>query len=255
MCGDKAYLLLLQLAQSSDKAHTGLSLMLAASEELATPKSDLLSTSRRRELHSLMLQQVPAFLSTIINTLKTSFSFVSPTKISSTPSSHIVTVCQAALRCLNHLFSWIPLSNLITPEILDTVFLYAGLGCCSDNDLSNCLGCLGSEAMDCVNELLVKNCVPREFEAFLMKLFDQSFRLLQQLMGDDTQYLCDFSRLDDRYKIINTFTYATICCIFTGILLNVGIFSTGSFLHISRGWSSIRIFPFSSSSFSSPSTP
>lgn len=108
-------------------------------------------------------------------------------------------ICVLALKCLAHLFSWMPLSNLITPDILETIFHFASLGCDSVCDVSFHSGNLGSLAMDCINELLVKNCVPREFEAFLMKLFEKSFSLLQRLTSETERGLsCDFSKLDDR---------------------------------------------------------
>lgn len=92
-----------------------------------------------------------------------------------------------------------PLSNVITPSILDTIFHFAGLGCDSISDATENAGNLGSLAMNCVNELLVKNCVPREFEAFLLKLFEKSFCLLQKLTGESEKGMsCNFSKLDDR---------------------------------------------------------
>ena len=104
-----------------------------------------------------------------------------------------------ALKCLAHLFSWIPLSSLITPAILETIFHFASLGCDSVEDVTDNSGNLGSLAMDCINELLVKNCVPREFEAFLMKLFEKSFSLLQRLTDENDKGMsCDFSKLDDK---------------------------------------------------------
>lgn len=107
--------------------------------------------------------------------------------------------CILSLKCLAHLFSWMPLSNVITPSILDTIFHFAGLGCDSVSDATENAGNLGSLAMDSVNELLVKNCVPREFEAFLLKLFEKSFCLLQKLTGvTERGVACDFSKLDDR---------------------------------------------------------
>lgn len=107
--------------------------------------------------------------------------------------------CILSLKCLSHLFSWMPLSNVITPSILDTIFHFAGLGCDSVSDATENAGNLGSLAMDSVNELLVKNCVPREFEAFLLKLFEKSFCLLQKLTGvTERGVACDFSKLDDR---------------------------------------------------------
>lgn len=38
--------------------------------------------------------------------------------------------------------------------------------------------------MSCINELLSKNCVPVEFEEFLLKLFQQTFQLLQRITKD-----------------------------------------------------------------------
>ena len=38
-------------------------------------------------------------------------------------------VCGLALSCLAHLFSWIPLSTTITPQLLSTVFHLAAFGC------------------------------------------------------------------------------------------------------------------------------
>lgn len=110
-------------------------------------------------------------------------------------------ICILSLECLSHLFSWMSLSSVITPSILDTIFHFASLGCDSAADVTENSGHLGSLAMDCINELLVKNCVPREFEAFLMKLFEKSFSLLQRLTGESERGIsCNFSRLDDRYQ-------------------------------------------------------
>lgn len=122
---------------------------------------------------------------------------------SSTPfgplDPHLRAVCVGSLTCLAHLFSWMPLSSNITPNVLDTIFYFASLGCDSADDSSDVAGTLGSLAMDCVIELLVKNCVPREFEAFLMKLFDKSFSLLQRLTGvTEKGEPISFQHLDDR---------------------------------------------------------
>ena len=38
--------------------------------------------------------------------------------------------------------------------------------------------------MDCVNEILSKNCVPADFEQFLLRLFQQTFHLLQRITKD-----------------------------------------------------------------------
>uniref|UniRef100_A0A8C1RLY5 Exportin 6 n=1 Tax=Cyprinus carpio TaxID=7962 RepID=A0A8C1RLY5_CYPCA len=40
---------------------------------------------------------------------------------------------------------------------------------------------LGVMAMNCINELMCKNCVPVDFEEFLLRMFQQTFYLLQRL--------------------------------------------------------------------------
>ncbi len=103
-----------------------------------------------------------------------------------------------ALNCLSHLFSWIPLSTTITPSLLSTIFHFAGFGC--DPLIQSNTGgspggsfnagassqSLGVLAMCCINELLAKNCVPAEFEDFLLQMFQQTFYLLQRLTKDST---------------------------------------------------------------------
>ncbi|XP_071106408.1 exportin-6-like [Haliotis cracherodii] len=103
-------------------------------------------------------------------------------------------LCSAALSCLAHYFSWIPLSTTITPTLLSTIFHYAGFGCEVRNNrasspnmsFSNSTQCLGVLAMNCVNELLSKNCVPQEFEDFLLQMFQQTFYLLQKMTKESS---------------------------------------------------------------------
>lgn len=185
----------------------GLTLLTTASEELATPKTALILSSRRSELLTLMTQEAFNIISTLIEILDAALK-PHPQISEDTPLSLQVSlrlqpdICVQALNCLNHVFSWISLSSVITPAILETIFRYACLGCYSNSDPSEYSGTLGSLAMDCVNELLIKNCVPREFDVFLMKFFDQSFALLRILTGSSDKSTQDkkkdFSHLDDR---------------------------------------------------------
>lgn len=180
----------------------GLILLTTASQELATPRSALILSSRQDNLFSLMTQQVPLILHTLVNILDKAVE-PHPPPLDATPISTDVTlqlpieVCEQTLQCLNHIFSWAPLSSVITPIILEVIFRYAYLGCHGDTDLLDYGSVLGSLAMDCVNELLVKNCVPRDFDMYLMKFFNQSFSLLHKLTGDEEKKI-EFSRLDDR---------------------------------------------------------
>ncbi|MEE6497274.1 hypothetical protein FKM82_002687 [Ascaphus truei] len=115
-------------------------------------------------------------------------------------------VCSLALECLSHLFSWIPLSASITPSLLTTIFHFARLGCDTrsrqnaTNTSSSILngssspplpsvlppsqrdrGRLGVLAMSCINELMCKNCVPLEFQEYLLRVCQQTFYLLQRI--------------------------------------------------------------------------
>ena len=145
-----------------------------------------------------MLHHVPAILHTLTQILDSALVLPSPTQPSLVFELDPDT-CKATLTCIGYFFSWIPLSSLVTPSILDVIFRFASLGCYSAKDSSEHSGELGSTAMDCINELLMKSCVPREFEAFLIQLFNQSFTLLQRLTdGRDQGKESNFSRMDDR---------------------------------------------------------
>ena len=118
------------------------------------------------------------------------------------PSHQLAVLC---LNCLSHLFSWIPLSSTITPSLLSTIFHFAGFGCDttvtshgtppggSNHSFNSSFGTgpptpqsLGVLAMCCINELLAKNCVPQEFEDFLLQMFQQTFYLLQRVTKETT---------------------------------------------------------------------
>uniref|UniRef100_A0A8C9UN02 Exportin-6 n=1 Tax=Spermophilus dauricus TaxID=99837 RepID=A0A8C9UN02_SPEDA len=118
-------------------------------------------------------------------------------------------ICSLALECLAHLFSWIPLSASITPSLLTTIFHFARFGCdirarkmASVNGSSqNCVlgqerGRLGVLAMSCINELMSKNCVPMEFEEYLLRMFQQTFYLLQKITKDSNAHTVK-SRLEE----------------------------------------------------------
>lgn len=225
-------LLLLQLLNNKDSIALGLVVLLTASEELATPREELVTTSRRQQLRSLMLQHSSHFLSILVNLLSSiaekqrrtvaatpaTSPNVSPCSSLTTPSLHshfnatnlspqhnkatlvysaldIETeeTCCLALRTLAHLFSWIPLSSSITVTTLDTIFHFVSLGYMSVHDSTDMTGELGSLAMSCVNELVAQNCVPQEFGDFLLKLFEKSSLLIQQLTNAKLPLLDDRS--------------------------------------------------------------
>ncbi|XP_005096518.1 exportin-6 [Aplysia californica] len=101
-------------------------------------------------------------------------------------------LCWTGLTCLSHFLSWIPLSTVVRPQLLSTIFHFAAFGCQPSVE-SNSAGSsrsgafsssthkLGILAMNCINEILGKNCVPQEFEDFLLQMFQQTFSLLQKI--------------------------------------------------------------------------
>ncbi|KAK7833248.1 hypothetical protein U0070_017247 [Myodes glareolus] len=133
-------------------------------------------------------------------------------------------ICSLALECLAHLFSWIPLSASITPSLLTTIFHFARFGCdtrakkmASVNGSSqNCVlgqerGRLGVLAMSCINELMSKNCVPMEFEEYLLRMFQQTFYLLQKITKDNNAHTVKsrLEELDERSHVCRKGEYGS----------------------------------------------
>ena len=94
----------------------------------------------------------------------------------------------------------------MTPELITAVFHFASLGCCpadgdgtSDPDLDTSASAgepLGVIALRCINEIISKNCVPPNFEAFLLQLFKHTFHLLQRLLEEDSKTTNKLSEVD-----------------------------------------------------------
>ncbi|XP_041473600.1 exportin-6-like [Lytechinus variegatus] len=111
-------------------------------------------------------------------------------------SEHLSTLC---LNCLLHFFSWMPLSGNITPSLITVIFHFANFGCdiqsvsrgtspvrANDSFSASGSSSLGVLAMSCINEIMSKNCVPTDFEDYLLRMFQQTFQLLQKLTKDNT---------------------------------------------------------------------
>uniref|UniRef100_A0A672S4Z0 Importin N-terminal domain-containing protein n=1 Tax=Sinocyclocheilus grahami TaxID=75366 RepID=A0A672S4Z0_SINGR len=202
----------LQLVQSPSLAPLGLVLLKMTSEELVCPREDL-SVVRKEELKKLLLDQIPTVLNLLTGILETVWDKHSVTATTPPPSptsresdllyapracvlagdstpmvleAESGALCLLALECLAHLFSWIPLSSSITPALLASIFHFARFGCGGHGRTGQMVGHaerakLGVMAMNCINELMCKNCVPVDFEEFLLRMFQQTFYLLQRL--------------------------------------------------------------------------
>uniref|UniRef100_A0A3P8WA05 Exportin 6 n=1 Tax=Cynoglossus semilaevis TaxID=244447 RepID=A0A3P8WA05_CYNSE len=225
----------LQLIQTPALAHLGLVMLKTTSEELACPREDL-SVARKDELRKLLLDQVPAVLGLLTGILETYWdkhSVIASTPPPSPTSGETVELlgslfqgsqyskllcqpmatldsesqqlCCLVLECLAHLFSWIPLSTSITPNLLASIFYFARFGCDIQpkaNETSKAARArLGVLAMTCVNELVSKNCVPMDFEEYLLRMFQQTFFLLQRLTRDNNAHSVKtrLQELDESY--------------------------------------------------------
>lgn len=63
---------------------------------------------------------------------------------------------------------------MVTPSLLSTIFNFAQLK-------DTCNGELGAMAMGCFNEMLSRNCVPPNFDEYLLKLFEHTKELLTKV--------------------------------------------------------------------------
>ena len=219
--------LCVQLIQQDSTTAFGLMFLLTASEELATPREDLLTTSRRQELRTLLLKEMPAMLSILFGILNFHAEkhkqmlratpppspHVSPVKpvgevlLSGQPAEDFrpvdtlaEEVCSMCLKCLAHIFSWIPLDHLLTLAMLDTLFYFSFYGCHSENDCTDCSGTLGHLAIGCICELLQRSCMPSQLQTFLMHVFEKTFLILKRLTSESAQSSqpVSYASLDDR---------------------------------------------------------
>uniref|UniRef100_A0A3Q3ACL7 Exportin 6 n=1 Tax=Kryptolebias marmoratus TaxID=37003 RepID=A0A3Q3ACL7_KRYMA len=222
----------LQLIQTPALAPLGLVMLKTTSEELACPREDL-CVARKDELRKLLLEQVPTVLGLLTGILETYWDKHSV--IASTPppsptsresvellgslfqgSQYSKLLCQPmaaldndshqlcclVLECLAHLFSWIPLSTNITPTLLASIFHFARFGCDLRTKVNKVdRARLGVLAMTCVNELVSKNCVPMDFEEYLLRMFQQTFFLLQRLTRENNAHTVKsrLQELDESY--------------------------------------------------------
>lgn len=60
---------------------------------------------------------------------------------------------------------------------------------------------LGVLAMTCINGLVSKNCVPLDFEEYLLRMFQQTFFILQRLTRENNAHTIKswLQELDERY--------------------------------------------------------
>lgn len=118
------------------------------------------------------------------------------------------------------------MSGNVSPDLLTIIFHFANFGCDiqhvasgtspgSQNSSFRMSGSssLGVLAMVCINEIMAKNCVPTDFEDYLLKMFQQTFQLLQRVTKDTTAQSVgnQLAELDERYDLQSTCSSYTFC--------------------------------------------
>ncbi|GAM29156.1 hypothetical protein SAMD00019534_123320 [Acytostelium subglobosum LB1] len=164
----------------------GVNLLQYISEEFITSK-EVLTQQKKDSLKRLLLEHVPAILDVLTkyldqlfdqNALKKSKTDVGlPFQVGSPDtntysfniSQEARNLTKAVFDALLCYFSWIPLNELLTPSLLEMLFKYIRIERSS------------IQALTCLNEILSKNCVPKEFEQFLLRIFHQIFSLMTDI--------------------------------------------------------------------------
>jgi hypothetical protein len=126
-------------------------------EEFVSTRADV-PADRQRELRGLLEGQLPAILTAL-------FALVD-----SGTAAQSLQVCRINLETLSQLFSWVPLSEHVTPSRLASLCRVT---------VDHCGDELGLLALGCLNELLSKNYVPLEFSDFLRVCFNHITTLLE----------------------------------------------------------------------------
>ncbi|KYQ91032.1 exportin 6 [Tieghemostelium lacteum] len=193
----------------------GVNLLQYISEEFLTTKH-FLPQQKKNELKKLLILQVPLVISVLTEYLSNLFAQNAEKKLPfknnnnnlssiahfavGSPDTNTYTgsfsnetklLTKAVFDALTSYFQWIPLNELLTPVLLDVLFKYLRL----DNN--------SIPALMCLNEILSKNCVPKEFEEFLMRIFHQIFSLMTDIIANPNLYNSDF--LNKFTQFINLF--------------------------------------------------
>eukprot|EP01133_Synstelium_polycarpum_P006911 gene6911-8036_t len=190
---------IIRLIRNPQTSLRGINLLQYISEEFITSK-EVLAQNKKDQLRKLLLEQVPTIMEVLAAYLDQLFVQNAQKKLKhqnllpfqvGSPDTNTYTcnfsvetknLTKAVFDALLSYFSWIPLNELLTPSLLDILFKYLRL---EKNSIP---------ALVCLNEILSKNCVPKEFEDFLMRIFHQIYSLMTDIATNNniTQYSTDF---------------------------------------------------------------
>lgn len=152
---------------NSSPAYIGVSMLLVLSEEQNRTRHDMPAELLLASKHKLV-EHVPSILSSLTGLLD---SLRQEDKTNSV-------MCGCVLQCLSHLLSWVSLSDILNPRLVETIFAFARQGTTGDSEL-------GTHAMGCINEIVGRNLVPAQMEGFIMQLFQQTLQLLTSVTEEN----------------------------------------------------------------------
>lgn len=216
----------------------GLAFLQTSSEELICPREDL-SVTRKEELKRLFLAHIPQVFNTVtglytevlnwsradwwnsavlphhsymyVTSASFSLSFPAILEEAKNKNTGDNAVVLAALQALSHLFSWIPLADVNSLQLLSLITHFASQQVNSQNTLfilcsvsevweqpsptvlktylmfffflSQQDGC-GLHGLSALNELLYNNCVPGTFQSSLLSLCVHNNSLLRGALAN-----------------------------------------------------------------------
>uniref|UniRef100_A0A2K6JSZ3 Importin N-terminal domain-containing protein n=1 Tax=Rhinopithecus bieti TaxID=61621 RepID=A0A2K6JSZ3_RHIBE len=192
-------------------------------EELACPREDL-SVAGKEELRKWLPDRVQTLLGLLTGILETVWDKHSVTAATPPPSptsgesgdllSNLLQTPGSAkllnqpIPILDVVSEYIcSLALDITPSLLTTIFHLARKMVSVNGSSQNCVwvqeqSWLGVLVMSCFKELMSKNCVPMEFEEYLLCMFQQTFCLLQKITKDNNAHTVKsrLEELDESYS-------------------------------------------------------
>eukprot|EP00742_Colponemidia_sp_Colp-10_P011245 GILJ01012472.1.p1 GENE.GILJ01012472.1~~GILJ01012472.1.p1 ORF type:complete len:1137 (-),score=202.40 GILJ01012472.1:110-3052(-) len=152
----------------------------ATTEEFISTKENVLS-ARKEELRVLLTGQVRAIFSLLTGVLLQHTNHILNPSTATDQTIHII---RSSVNCLVHMFAWAPLSECFVPDLLTALFRVIQVSESNHSDLA-------VSALGAVHEMITKNCVPKEFEEFLLAVFRELCAVLHRLNVHSGEYDAD----------------------------------------------------------------
>ncbi|EGC34136.1 hypothetical protein DICPUDRAFT_48539 [Dictyostelium purpureum] len=176
----------------------GVNLLQCISESFTTNKK-VITQQKKNQLKKLLTLHTPIIIGVLSETLNQLFDQNAEKKFKNanllafqvgSPDTNTYTgsfsaetkiITKAVFDALLSYFSWMPLNDLLTPSLIDILFKYLRL---DKNSVP---------ALECLNELLSKNLVPKGFEEFLIRIFHQIYSLLTDITSNNGQQINQYN--------------------------------------------------------------